>query len=235
MDTASTGGSFFEKYGTALAVLVGALIIGAAFTFGQGGKPATPGTEPAMAVDIKDVDAAGDPFLGNANAPVTMAYWFDYQCPFCKQFEQTTMKELYENYVKTGKLKIVIQDFQFLGPDSDDGALFARAVWEAYPDQFYPWFQAMFEAQDEEHAGFGNLDSIVAVTKQSVSGIDTDRILKLINDKKSEYQAAIAADRAEGASFGINGTPALIVGTTLLSGAQPYAAVSALIDAELAK
>lgn len=235
MDNAQEkGGTFFEKYGTALAVIVGAVIIAGAFAFGQGGTPKGDMPE-AAAVNIKDVDTAGDPYLGNPNAPVVMAYWFDYQCPFCKQFEETTMQELYKNYVETGKLKIVIQDFQFLGPDSDDGALFARAVWEAYPDHFYDWFKAMFAAQDEEHAGFGNLDSIVAMTKAQVPAIDTDKVLALITEKKAAYQKTIEADRTEGSRFGINGTPSFIVGTTLLSGAQPYAAVAQLVDAELAK
>lgn len=225
-----------DKYLTPIAVVVGALIIAGAFAFGHGGTTGQNpnGQKPAQAVDIKDVDIAGDPYLGDPNAPVVMAYWFDYQCPFCKQFEQGAMKDLYENYVKTGKLKIVIQDFQFLGPDSDDAALFARAVWEVNPDQFYPWFQAMFEAQDEEHGGFGDAASVEALTR-TIPGIDADKVVALTKSKKAEYQAAIAADRAEGSSFGINGTPSMIVGTTMLSGAQPYATVAALVDAELAK
>lgn len=233
--TQGANGSFMEKYLTPIAVIVGALIIAGAFAFGGAGGTGL-GNQPAaaVAVDINDVDITGDPFIGAADAPVVMAYWFDYQCPFCKQFEQTTMQELYTNYVATGKLKIVIQDFQFLGPDSDDAALFARAVWEAHPDRFYDWFKAMFEAQDEEHGGFGDADSIEALTR-TIPGIDTDRVLALIDEKKSEYQAAIAADRAEGQSFGINGTPAMIVGTSMFSGAQPYSAIAPAIDAELAK
>lgn len=229
MEKASSG-MFWEKHGTPIAVLLGALIIGGAFVYGQGKAPA-----PAVAgVDISDVKTDSGPFIGDPKAPVAMALWYDYQCPFCKQFELETMSELYKNYVQTGKLKIYIKDFQFLGPDSATAALFGRAIWEAYPERFYEWYVAMAEHQDEEHGGFGDLATIQAMTKE-LGGIDVDRVTRLTEDKRAEYQTAIEADRTEGGSFGISGTPSMLVGTTVLSGAQPYERVKALIDEQLAK
>lgn len=228
--------SFMERYLTPIAVLVGAVIIAGAFIFGHGGKPSdTTGQPAAQQADIKNVKTAGEPFIGDPNAPVTMAFWFDYQCPFCKQFEQNVSSQLYENYVKTGKLKIVFKDFPFLGQDSMTGAEFARAMWEAYPDHFYEWYQAMFVAQDDEgDQGFGDLDSIKALTAK-IPGVDVDKVVALMNQKKSQYDAAIAADRDEGQAMGVNGTPAAIIGTSLVSGAQPYSAVAPFIDAQLKK
>jgi len=228
-----------ERYLTPIAVLVGAAIIGAAFIFGHGAatQPSTNPTQPATTakVDIKNVKTdVGDPFIGDPNAPVIMALWFDYQCPFCKQLDTNVMPQLYDQYVKTGKLKIVFKDFQFLGNDSNTDAEFARAVWEAYPDHFYDWYEAMFVAQDQEgDQGFGNLDSVVAMTKAKVPAIDTAKITALITTNKAKYDAAIAADRDEGQTFGINGTPSFIIGTTNLSGAQPLTAIAPLIDAQL--
>lgn len=244
METKATdgAGAFFEKYGTALAVLVGALIIGGAFFFGQGGERAAPGTEQAIEVDIKDIDVDSSPIVGQKNAPVAIAVWFDYQCPFCKQFELNTLSQVYSEYVTAGKVKIVYKDFQFLDTysktdrkeDSKSAALFGRAVYEAYPDRFYDWFGAMAESQDDEFAGFGDFKSIEALTR-TIEGIDTDRVLALIESKRAEYETAIAADYAEGQALGINGTPSAVIGTTMLSGAQTYDTVKALIEAELAK
>ena len=140
--------------------------------------------------------------------------------------------------MKTGKVKIVFKDFQFLGQDSIDAALFGRAVWEAYPDHYYEWSTAMYEAQDDEgDRGFGDLESIQKLTK-TLSGIDADKVTKLMNDKKTQYQAAIEADRTEASSMGVNGTPSVIVGTKLFSALSPAAftsGISAEIDAELKK
>jgi protein-disulfide isomerase len=233
-----TNGSVMEKYFTPIAVLLGAVIIAAALVFGHGsagGAPAQQGQQAAVKVNIKDVKTDGEPFIGNANAPVTMAFWFDYQCPFCKQFETTVTSQLYDNYVKTGKLKIVFKDFQFLGEDSTVAGEFARAMWDAYPDHFYEWYQAMFVAQDDEgDKGFGDLASIKALTGK-IQGVDVNKVVALMNQNKAKYDAAMAADRAEAAKFGISGTPATVIGTTLLSGARPYGDVAALIDAQLKK
>ncbi|MES2931640.1 MAG: thioredoxin domain-containing protein [Patescibacteria group bacterium] len=227
MDTkAQEAGSFFEKYGTALAVLVGALIIGGAFAFGQGGDRAEVAPEP-VAVDIKDVKLDTGPSVGPKGAPVTIAVWFDYQCSFCKQFETTTLQEVVSSY--GDKVRIVYKDFQFLGAASNDSALYSRAVWDAYPDRWHEWFDGMFAGGEESTLNPAAMDAL-----SSRLGLDAERINKLLNDKRADYQAAIDADRAEGQAFGINGTPGTVIGTTLVSGAQPFANVKTLIDAELA-
>lgn len=226
---------FLDKYLTPIAVLLGAIIIAVAFAFGTGGtKPPANEQGKQVAVDIKDLKIGSSPVIGNATAPVTIAIWFDYQCPFCKRYELDTMEQVYKNYVETGKVKVVQKDYQFLGPDSDATALIARAVWEAYPEKFHDWFTAVMTAQDEEHGGFGNKESVVALTK-TIPGIDADKVVKLSEQKQAEYEKAIAEDRAQGTAFGINGTPGTLIGTKVLSGAVPYAQVAALIEAELKK
>lgn len=229
METTQTGGAgtFFEKYGTALAVLVGALIIGGAFAFGQGGDRTGEPAEP-VAVDIKEVDLESSPYVGPKNADVTIAVWFDYQCHFCKQFETTTLKQVVSTY--GDKVRIVYKDFQFLGVGSNDAALYSRAVWEAYPNRWGEWFSGMFEGTEE-----GTLDVAAMDALSQRLGLDVERIAKLRTDNAAEYQAAIDADRNEGQGFGINGTPGTIIGTQLLAGAQTFPTVQTLLDAELAQ
>ena len=233
--TTSKDSPFVDKYLTPIAVLLGAIIIAVAFAFGTGGtKPTIDEWGGAVAADIKNLKIGSSPVIGSATAPVTIAVWFDYQCPFCKRYELDSMEQIYTNYVQTGKVKVVLKDYQFLGPDSDTASVIARAVWEAYPEKFHDWYKAIMTAQDDENGGFGDEASVLALTK-TVAGIDADKVAKLAKEKKADYQKAIAADRAEGTAFGINGTPGTLVGTKVLSGAVPYAQVSALIDAELKK
>lgn len=220
--------SFWQQYGTPLAVLAGAVIIAFAFAFGGGARDAGTGTGEPVAVDIKDVKTDTGPFIGDRNAPVTMAVWHDFQCPFCHQYTLNALSELNSTYVSEGKLRIVIKDFQFLGPASDTMAVYSRAVWEAHPDRWFEWLVALSGNQEGEGGGAKDLESIGAMTRDM--GLDADRIAGLIESKRSEYEAAIAADRAEGQSFGINSTPTSIVGTTIVPGAQPAGAVRQLVD-----
>ncbi len=230
--------TFLDKYLTPIAVILAAVIIALTFIFAKGGQAvqqAATGTNPsAPTVNIKNLKTQGEPYVGNANAPVTMALFFDYQCPFCKQFDATVVPQLYTSYVQTGKLKIVFKDFDFLGPNSTQASEFARAVWALYPDKFYQWYSAIFAAQLEESrtADAGYLPHLEKVTA-TIPGIDVNKVVTTMNANKTAYDATIAADFTEGQGYGIQGTPSVIVGTTLLQGLQPYSAVSQLIDSQL--
>lgn len=227
--------NFLDKYLTPIAILLAGIIVALALAFGHGGSAGTAGTQQAAApsVDVKNIKTDGDPYIGDPKAPNTMVLFYDYQCPFCKQFELGVSPKLVQNYVNTGKLRIVFKDFQFLGNDSISGAVFGRALWESQPDKFYPWFIAMFNAQDQEgDQGFGNLPSIEKLAA-TIPGLDVAKVEALIAQKRSTYEQAAAQDRAEGAAVGVNGTPTIIVGNQLLTGMSPdqfYSAISAAIE-----
>lgn len=242
MDTPETGRApaaktLFEKFMTPIAVLIGAVIIAGALLYSGGGiqAPAPDPTKP-IKVDPKEVNLEGVPFIGQADAPVAIVFYYDYQCPFCKRFEQEVFPVLMEKYVETGKARIVLKDFQFLGEDSTTAALFGRALFEAYPAQYPAWYAAMSIAQDDEgDQGFGDLPSIKKLTA-AIPGIDVARVEALMNENMERYQAAIEADRAEGSRLGVNGTPSVIVGSQLYTGlpsAQFITVLSAAIDNEL--
>lgn len=225
------------------AIVVAGIIVAGAVMYSQ--TPHSPrlgeagqgsaGVSPDFEVNIKQVDIKGEPFIGKVDAPVILAYWLDFQCPFCKRFDLQTLPALVEKYVNAGKLKVVFKDFQFLGPDSQTAGLAAHALWELYPAKYFEWHQAMFEAQDNENGGFGSKEDIVRLTKK-IQGIDENAVSVLMDQKKTEYQAEQDADKTEaGQLFGIGGTPGFILGSQKISGAQPLEVFSQLVDAELAK
>ena len=189
-------------------------------------------------VNVSAVNTTNEPYIGSPTAPVTMAYWSDYQCPFCKQFETTELSQLYSQYVTTGKLRIVFKDFQFLGPDSLTAAEVARAVWQAYPSEFYQWRQTMYQDQQEENhnADPNGLTMYLNITK-TVPGMDVTKIAQLVAQNKAQYDAAIQADQQEGAKFGVQGTPSFIVGNgnQLIVGGGSLTQFTSLISAGLSK
>jgi|SRR3989344_2208838 len=230
-----------------LSIVIAGAMIGGALYFGlsknaTGGQPSG-GAPVARKVNVKDVKITADtPYIGKANAPVTLAIWSDYQCPFCKAVEiggipqiktEPSFPMLLKDYVNTGKLRIVFKDYTFLGEDSTTAALYEHAVWATYPDKFMDWREAMYEAQDDEgDQGFGDEASILALIKK-IPGMDAAKLKALVATNKDKYLAVIAADQQEGASFGINGTPGFITGTKAIDGAQPPAVFKAALDEQL--
>lgn len=163
-----------------------------------------------------------------------MAYWYDYQCPFCQRNEEASMPQLLSDYVNTGKLKIVFKDFEFLGPDSQTLGKYSRAVWETAPDKFYAWHKAIFDNQGQENTGWATAEKLRSVTESVLGMVQTDAVINLVNKNGAAYQKEMDADKVEGAALGINGTPAAIIGTKLISGAVPYDQFKAAIEAALA-
>ncbi len=192
-------------------------------------SPVEPAQPPGPAADIAKVNLKGEPFIGDADAPVVMAYWFDYQCPFCRETEETILPELIKDYVDTGKVRIVFKDFQFLGPDSQTAGVVARAVWEVAPDKFRAWHKAMFDKQDDENAGWGKKDDIIALTR-TIAGIDVAKVGELMIRRAADYDREMQDDAAEGNGTGVEGTPAFLIGKQMMVGAQPYRVLKEAID-----
>jgi len=234
---------------TPVAIIIAGAIIGGCILIGFKGiggtvAPAAGAGQPAkQAVNVKDVKiTSNDPYIGNKSAPVTLVYWSDYQCPFCKTVEvggvnginiDPSIPTLIKDYVDTGKLRIVFKDYPFLGQDSITAALYEHAVWEMYPDKFYTWRKAMYEKQDAEgDQGFGDEPSILALIR-TIPGMDANALKALVAKNTDSYTADMNADKAEGTALGVQGTPAFITGTTFIDGAQPLANFKSAIDAQL--
>ena len=122
-----------------------------------------------------------------------------------------------KDYVDTGKVRIVLKDFAFLGPDSITIGQVARAVWEVNPQKFYDWHHAMFAAQGQEGTGWATTAKIQSVTATVLSASETDRVMKLAQQKADAYKTQMEADRTEGSSASVNGTPAMLIGNQMVS------------------
>ncbi|MFA5745217.1 MAG: thioredoxin domain-containing protein [Candidatus Paceibacterota bacterium] len=238
-----------NKYFLPIAVIVAGLFIGGAVIW-NGSHPSVPngaavaGVAGALAVDVKNVNIEGSPFIGQENAPVTIAFWSDFQCPYCKAVEigdapripnPPVIPDIIKNYVDSGKVKIVFMDFVFLGNDSITASLYSQAVWKLYPDKYFEWRNAVLEAQVVEgDQGFGDTESIDKLNA-TISGIDATKVAEDVRANMSTYQAKMDADKTEAGKVGIKATPSFVIGTQMIEGAYPYTAFQTAIDEELLK
>jgi protein-disulfide isomerase len=228
---------------TPIAIIIAGVIIAGAVLWGNHSGTTVQATSPQQqaqaqaapqqAADISKVKTAGEPTIGNANAPVTIAYWYDYQCPFCKQNEETVMTQIVKDYVDTGKIKIVFKDFQFLSEDSQRLGKVSRAVWDTDPSKFYQWHKSVYDNQGTENTGWATDAKILSITTGVLGATEAQKVMQLAVKNADAYQKEMDADKAEGGAMGINGTPGTIIGKQLISGAQPYAAFKQAIDIAL--
>src|SRR5882672_7007219 len=69
----------------------------------QQGSSQTPSIEP----NLVTIPLGKGHSLGQATAPLVLLEFTDFQCPYCKRFQETVLPRLVTNYVDSGKLRIV--------------------------------------------------------------------------------------------------------------------------------
>jgi len=238
--------SRIENASLPLALIISALIIGGCMIYSariiisptypspgdSGGSAVSAVDNPALEKSA-ELSAGADPFIGSASAPVTLYYWYDYQCPICRMNEEAVMGQLIKQYVDAGTLRIVFKDLTVLGPDSTTLALASRAVWEVSASKFYAWHKAVYDNQGKEGSGWATRDTIASITSTVFDKAETDTIMGLMVSHAESYGAAIQADQAEASSIGINGTPSFVIGSKAYIGLQQLSTFKAALDAAL--
>ncbi|MFC4453248.1 DsbA family protein [Deinococcus sonorensis] len=175
----------------------------------------------------KTFDLDGQPFLGQASAPVTLVVFEDYKCPNCKNFEDNTMPTLQSKYLDTGKIKLYRINFPFIGPDSTTAAEAAECAYDQKGNDGYNQLSTLiFRAQGEETEQWATKDRLVTLAGY-VDGLDADKLRSCLDSEATKDR--VAADTAQANKAGVTGTPSVFVNGVLVSN---YSAdsVSAAID-----
>ena len=191
---------------------------GAAGAIGAGA--AAPGGTPRYAIPV----TAAQPSKGPANALVTMVVFSEFQCPFCSRMIPITEQMLREYPTQV------------------------RVVWRNLPLGFHPNAMPAAEAAMEAFAQGGNekfwrLHDILFQNQRELTRENLDRWAGEVGLDMTRYRAAmdghthqraIEADAALAAQIGAQGTPNSFINGIQVTGAQPFEAFKAIIDAEIA-
>ena len=162
-------------------------------------------------------------FKGDENAPVTIIEFSDYQCPYCGRFYSQTLPLIEENYIKTGKVRLVIKYY----PGHGSGEL-AMKMMLCGNEQGKFWdLHDLYFANQDKISDAGSLRSLA-----SGAGIDMAKLDTCLSSGRAD--AKIAQDIKEGQSVGVRGTPAFYLnGKNVPGGAIPYSTMKQAIDSAL--
>lgn len=211
-----------------MSIIVAAVIIAGALVYKPGsapidGVPDDVIVEPTPTYSAPTID--NDVVLGDADAPVTVIIFGDYECPFCERLYQETEKPLREEYVKTGKVKVVYRDYPLsFHPQAQPAAEAAECA--GAQGKYWEYHDALFERQ----ATLGTLNYVDLAVEL---GLNKESFKTCV--ETHEFAAEIAKDQADGIAAGVDGTPASFINGQLISGAVPYATFQAAINAALAE
>ena len=164
-------------------------------------KPTSASAKPAVAETINFQKT-----IGNSSAPITMEVFGDFQCPACRNFFETTTKQVIDHYVIPGKVYIVHRDFPLdMHPYARQAARLANAA--ANYGQFEAIERVLYDHQDEWSAK-GNIDEVVAA---SFPAAQFKKFQIFESQHMNEINASIERDRALGMQRNVNQTPTIYV------------------------
>lgn len=173
------------------------------------------------------------PYLGDPNAPITIVEFGDYQCFYCNKFFHDTESQIYENYIKTGKVKMVFKDFTIIGPDSIVAAHAAHCAEEQ--GKFWEYHDILYNNWNGENNGWASAENQLKFAKE----LELDMAKFEECQDSGKYEQKIQASSNDAQTLGISGTPGFFIigpnnNVVRIPGAQPYDVfVNVLESAEL--
>jgi protein-disulfide isomerase len=167
----------------------------------------------------------GAPVLGNADAPVTIVAFNDFECPFCLRGRRT-LDALRARY--GDRIRIVFRHLPL--PIHDHARDAAMAAAFAYAERgdagFWAMHDVLFENQDalerEDLAGYARQ-----------IGLDPARLTRALDEESTAD--VVERDLRLGHRFGASGTPTFFINGRVLIGAQRQRAFEAIIDEQLTR
>jgi len=182
------------------------------------------------------ISADNDPIIGNPDAPITIIEFSDFQCPFCARFYTQTLPLIHEEYIESGKVKLVFRDYpiQSIHPNAVPAAVASECANEQ--GKFKEMHDMLFENQSEWSRQ--DTTDVLSLFSQYATKIQLEQETFdscLINGK---YLEEIKKDLDDGRDYGVSGTPGFFVGNDQigyveLRGAQPFDSFKKIIDAQL--
>ncbi len=238
------------------SVLIAALLVAGALIYSTGAKNINPGNQSAnlnQNIQSSVPQVGDDVVLGDANAPVTLIEFGDFQCPYCAKFYKEIEVPLMANYIKTGKVKMVYKPLAFLDGQSQikESQNAVNAVKCAQEQgKFWEYHDAIFEVEYVEvekvisgqlasNEGNGNLNKNLFEKIASDLKMNVGEFLSCYDSGRHQNDLQKYMEEAQSALPQGVGTPAVFINgeQVQLSMNQQrefdFTAFSAAIDAAL--
>ena len=210
--------------GVIAAVLLLVALVAASLTL----SPLQPLTSSAAAVLTSTMSECGSPECGQANAPVTIEIYSDFQCPYCARAD-AVLQQLAPKYIDTGKAKVSYRNFIFIGTESEWAAQAAQCAAEQ--NKFWTFADYLFTHQAGENTGAFSRDNLKKIAAQI--GLSASAFNTCFDSGK--YAAQVNQETSEGQQRGVQATPTFFINGQRYEGVLSFDQLASLIDARQPK
>ena len=150
--------------------------------------------------------------LGNPKAPVTLMYFGDLECPFCRQFTLTVLPSIIRRWVRGGSLRIQYRSEQTA---TRQAAVFRfqqlAALAAGQQNKMWDFIELFYHEQGEEDSGYVTEKYLQGLAQQ-VPGLNLIAWSAARNDPT--LAATLSGDAQAVKLVGFTGTPSFLIGRT---------------------
>jgi protein-disulfide isomerase len=202
--------------GVAGVVVVIIAIILIATGGGSKGAPAPKSPEANAAATevislLQGIPQSGN-VLGQPNAPVTLQYFGDLECPFCKQFTLGALPTIIKKYVRTGKVKLEYRSMQTATRERETFQTQQVAALAAGKQNLmWHYVELFYHEQGQEDSGYVTESYLQGLASQ-VPGLNLGEWSASRNDPV--YANQVISDAQAANQNGFTGTPSFLIGKT---------------------
>jgi protein-disulfide isomerase len=169
-----------------------------------------------------DVPSKGFHTLGPDDAPITLIEFSDYECPFCRRWQQEVYQPLLAAY--PGKIKLVYRNLPLTSIHPDAFPAAEAAMCAGDQNAYWQYHDKLFSSE--------TLGTDVYKQYAQDLGLDMTAFDDCITSHK--FQQAIQEDSDFAVNLGVRSTPTFFVNGLAIVGAQPIEVFKQVIDKELA-
>jgi protein-disulfide isomerase len=175
------------------------------------------------------LEVAADSYrsMGQADAPVVVTEFSDYQCPACSQVEQQMIPLLISQYVDTGKVRFVYREFPLpsLHPAAQKAA--EAAVCAGEQGNYWDMHTKLFATQADWGAEGADPASFFKDYAKEL-GLDTATFDECLDTGAAT--TTVSGETMAGQAFGVNATPFFFVNDLPIRGGLPIESMGRIID-----
>ncbi|MGV3709613.1 MAG: DsbA family protein [Gemmatimonas sp.] len=167
-------------------------------------------------------------YEGSETAPIWIVMISDFQCPYCKQWHDSTLPAIKKEYVETGKARFAYLNLPL--QSHRHALMMAKAgLCAAAQKQFGPYSEAMFHKQQT----VANLSDVGPLLATIADSLKLDAPAFQHCQRSNAVSTLVQSDIRQVTEARITATPSFFVGNFILEGAVPLKQFKLAVDSAL--
>lgn len=167
-------------------------------------------------------------YEGSDKAPIWIVMVSDFQCPYCRDWHDSTLTQVRKEYVETGKARLAYLNLPL--QMHRHAAVMAKAgLCAGSQKKFWPYAEAMFSRQKT----VANLVDVQPLLHSLADSLKLDSAAFSHCVKSSAITALLNSDLRQANQANIRSTPSFFVGQFLLEGAVTFPSFKKAVDSAL--